>query len=85
MNMVYDENQYNIKVVSGSRSSVNALVENELKEYPKKDYGTVIVNLDETEYIKTVRIIRFNTKEVCNGKEVVFKKGVYPFDSEISL
>ena len=85
MNVIFDGDKYSIKVVSGACNSVNTLVENELKEFPKKDYGTVIIHLDETDHVKTVRIIRFNTKEICGGKEIKFIKGVYPFESEISL
>ena len=73
--MSYNADKYSIKVVSGSKEAVNGLIEYELREYPKKDYGTVVLELDETDHIKTVRIIRFQTKELCNGQELVFKKG----------
>jgi len=81
--MSYDP--YTIKVISGSRHSVDAIIENELKEYPKKDYGTVILHLSEREAEKTVRIIRYKTKEICDGKELKLKEGTYPFGTEISL
>ena len=79
MSMSYDGNKYYIKVVTGSRSSVDALVENELKEYPKKDYGTIILHLEETDDAKTVRIIRYKTKDLCERSEGFFEKGEYPF------
>ena len=77
--------EYDIKVVSGSKDAVDNLIEYELKQYPQKDYGTVVLELDKTSHIKTVRIIRFKTKELCCGKILSFKQGVYPFDSGINL
>tara|TARA_B100000131_G_scaffold33333_1_gene30867 strand:- start:663 stop:908 length:246 start_codon:yes stop_codon:yes gene_type:complete len=76
---------YEIKVVSGSKNCVDNLIEYELREYPKKEYGTVVLDLEENDYMKTVRIVRFRTKELCNGQQLVFEKGVYPFDSGVSL
>ena len=77
--------KYSIKVVSGSKDAVDGLVENELREYPKKEYGTVVLQLDENDYMKTVRIVRYQTKELCNGQQLIIKEGQYPFDSEINL
>tara|TARA_Y100000593_G_scaffold92870_2_gene185847 strand:+ start:638 stop:883 length:246 start_codon:yes stop_codon:yes gene_type:complete len=76
---------YEIKVVSGSKDGVDNFVKHELQEYPKKDYGTVILDLDETAFIKTVRIIRFKTKDLYDGQELNFTPGEYPFDSGVSL
>ena len=83
--MKQDPSKFNIKVVSGSKDAVNGLVTNELQEYPKKDYGTIVLELDENDHMKTVRIIRFRTKELCAGQELQFEQGQYPFDSGISL
>ena len=83
--MNYDTNSFAIKVVSGSKDAVNDLIVNELQEYPKRDYGTIILELDENDHMKTVRIIRFKTKELCNGQELHFTRGQYPFDSGVSL
>ena len=83
--MNHDPNKFNIKVVSGSKDAVDRLIKDDLREYPKKDYGTVVLELDETDYIKTVRIIRFESKELYDGQELQFKEGQYPFDSGISL
>ena len=80
-----NQEEFYIKVVSGSKSAVDGLIESELKEYPKKDYGTVVLELDETDHIKTVRIIRFKTKELCSGQQLEFTRGIYPFDTGINL
>jgi len=78
MSVSYDGNKYHIKVVSGSRSSVDALIKNELKEYPTNHYGTVILHLDDAIDIKTVRIVRCKTKELYDGKNL-HREDLYPF------
>ncbi len=80
-----NNNIYEVKIVSGSSTSVDALVKNELREYPQNDYGTVVLELEKTSHVKTVRIVRYKTKELCKGRKLVFKEGVYPFDSDVSL
>ena len=80
-----NRNLYEIKVLSGSKSGVDNLIRHELEEYPKEEYGTIVLNLDENDYMKTVRIVRFKTKELFDGRELKFKQGQYPFDSGISL
>ena len=80
-----NKGKYNIKVVSGSKEAVDDIVQGMLEEYPISEYGTVVLPLDENEHIKTVRVVRYETKDLCDGKELRFVKGIYPFDSGINL
>ena len=78
-------NQYSIKLFSGSHESVDKLVMWELQEYPTKDYGTLVLEVTNNDHNKTVRIIRFKTKELCNGAQITYVNDKYPFVSEIDL
>tara|TARA_Y100000310_G_C20490544_1_gene718965 strand:- start:213 stop:452 length:240 start_codon:yes stop_codon:yes gene_type:complete len=78
-------NEYSIKLFSGSHESVDKLVVWELKEYPTKDYGTLVLEVDNGEHNKTVRIVRFKTKELCDNTQIAYVEDRYPFVSEFDL
>ena len=78
-------NEYNIKLFSGSRESVDKLVRWELQEYPTKDYGTLVLEVDNSDHNKTVRIVRFKTKELCGNTQIPYIEDKYPFVSEFDL
>jgi hypothetical protein len=78
-------NDYDIKLFSGSHTSVDKLVKWELEEFPTKDYGTLVLELTNNDRNKTVRVVRFKTKELCNSTQIVYANDKYPFVSEFDL